>query len=138
VTTNTDPVADPLIDMAQSAAASLARSEVQDLDGMSTALTAAMEAARHFRVQLDLGGRADVSRMIAFESLFRSTVELQPRLGTLEIDATVDALLAAEPRTAVVERLGEVRANAFVVARAILDTLRAGYRVGFMGTETKR
>lgn len=120
---------DALIELAGDAERALAAGSLEDLDGLEAALARALEAARQFRVQIDLGGRVDADRLLAFEALFRSAVGLQPKLGEVEIDATVEGTPPG--------RVGALRANAFVVARAVLESLRAGYRVGFE-TEAKQ
>jgi hypothetical protein len=102
-----------------------------NLGALERALADALEVARRLRVQLDLDAGVELAQLQSTEALFRAVVGVQSVLGGAEVDDTVEALTSGRRKSSELERLGALRAHAFVVARALLDTLDVGYRVAF-------
>ena len=127
---------DIVLELAKRAEATLSSDQITDMDVLDTGLGDALEAARHLRAQVDLGGAVPIERLLSMESLLRSTLGVQPTLQALEIDGALAAHQAEEPVDEATSRAGALRTKSHVATQAVLSSLQAAYRVALDTKET--
>jgi hypothetical protein len=134
------PSTDKVVDLAKRAEARLSSPDrdgpVESFEAIDAGLRDALEAARLFRVELDLGGQLSVNRLLALEATLRSTVGVQPQLTELVLEGTLAVASEVEAEDERTVRARELRERSLLATQAILESLRAGYQL-MIGSEVR-